>query len=53
MEVVYKLASLEDPPVHFPLSKISVEGYKAKGTQLLEAAEKYASWSENVDKTPQ
>ncbi|KAI0757644.1 hypothetical protein C8Q80DRAFT_1283236 [Daedaleopsis nitida] len=30
MEAVYKLASLEDPPLHFPLTKTSSEGYKAK-----------------------
>lgn len=43
MEAVYKLASLEDPPLHFPLSKMTLETYKAKGTLLLETAEKYAS----------
>ncbi|KAI0741673.1 NAD(P)-binding protein [Daedaleopsis nitida] len=53
MEAVYRLASLEDPPLHFPLTKYSLEGYKAKAAQLREAAEKYASWSENLDKTVQ
>lgn len=51
MEVVYKLASLADPPLYFPLSPASVAAYKSRAKLLLESAEKYASWSENVDKT--
>lgn len=52
MEVVYKLASVEDPPIHFPLSKSSVEAHKTKAKQLLEEAERFGSWSDDVDKTP-
>ena len=52
MEAVYKFASLEDPPgLRFPLGKDAVEIYREKATQLHEAADKYASWSDNLDKT--
>ena len=51
MQAIYKLASQEDPPMHFPLGKAAVEAYKTKATQLLGEAERYASWSDDLDKT--
>ncbi|KAI0738901.1 NAD(P)-binding protein [Daedaleopsis nitida] len=53
MEVVYKLASLEDPPMHFPLGKDTVEVFNKKATQVLAETKEYASWSDNLDKTVQ
>ncbi|KAI0738906.1 NAD(P)-binding protein [Daedaleopsis nitida] len=53
MQAIYKLASVEDPPMHFPLGKSAVEIYKTKAAQLLEEAEKYASWSDDLDKATQ
>lgn len=51
MEVVYKLSSLEDPPLYFPLGKDTVAAYKSKAATLLKSVEQYESWSEDVDKT--
>ena len=46
MAVVYKLAALEDPPLHFPLSKDVVNAVKAKTAAIVADAEKYESWNE-------
>ena len=48
MEAVYKLAGLEQPPLHFPLGKDSIEAAKTKSAALLEDTAKYESWSEAV-----
>ncbi|KAI0738899.1 NAD(P)-binding protein [Daedaleopsis nitida] len=53
MEAVYKLASLEDPPMHFPLGKDAVEAFNKKATRVLAEAKEYASWSDNLEKTVQ
>ena len=51
MEAVYKLASLEQPPLHFPLGKDSIEAVRTKTAALLEDTSKYESWSEAVAKS--
>ena len=53
MEVVYKLAALEDPPLHFPLGKDAVGAVRAKTSALLSDAEKYESWSEGLENSAQ
>ncbi|KAI0738907.1 NAD(P)-binding protein [Daedaleopsis nitida] len=53
METIYKLASLDDSPMHFPLGKDAVEIFKQKATHVLAEAEKYGSWSENLNRAPQ
>jgi len=47
-ELVYKLSRLDDPPIHLPLHKVSLESARKKGEAWLEAAEKWASWSDDV-----
>ena len=51
MEVVYKVAALEEPPLHFPLGKEVVNVVKAKTAGLLEVTEKYKSWNEGVERS--
>ncbi len=51
MEVLYKLAALEDPPLHFPLGKDAVEVVRKATTARVADAEKYASWSDNLEKS--
>ena len=51
MAVVYKLAALEDPPLHFPLGEDAVNVVKAKTAGLLEVTEKYKSWNEGVERS--
>ncbi|TFK84283.1 NAD(P)-binding protein [Polyporus arcularius HHB13444] len=53
MEVLYKLAALEDPPLHFPLGKDAVEVVRKATTARVADAEKYASWSDNLGKDSQ
>ncbi|KAF9222900.1 NAD(P)-binding protein [Gyrodon lividus] len=47
-EVVYKLAYLEDPPLRLPIHPVAVAIVRRKGQELLEAADKGESWSEDV-----
>ncbi len=51
MEIVYKLATLEQPPLHFPLGKDAVAIARTKSGALLADADKYESWSEGLDKS--
>ncbi|EJF55823.1 NAD(P)-binding protein [Dichomitus squalens] len=51
MEVVYKLATLEDPPLHFPLGKDAVDLVRKKTATLLADTEKYESWNEGLEKS--
>ena len=53
MEVVYKLATLEDLPLHFPLGKDAVGAVRAKTSALLSDAEKFESWSEGLENSNQ
>ncbi|TBU54818.1 hypothetical protein BD310DRAFT_934928 [Dichomitus squalens] len=41
MEVVYKLSTLEKPPLHFPFGKDAVNLVRAKTVALLADTEKY------------
>ena len=50
MEVVYKLAALQDPPLHFPLGSNAVALTKAKAAALRKDAEQYESWNEGLDR---
>ncbi|KAG2113928.1 uncharacterized protein F5147DRAFT_744111 [Suillus discolor] len=47
-EVVYKLSRLDEPPVRLPLHRVALESARQKGESLLEAAEKWSSWSDDV-----
>ncbi|KAH9840864.1 uncharacterized protein C8Q71DRAFT_741872 [Rhodofomes roseus] len=48
VKLVYRLAALEDPPLHFPLGKDTIGALKKNTAELLAGAEKFASWSENL-----
>ncbi|KAG2055179.1 NAD(P)-binding protein [Suillus hirtellus] len=47
-EVVYKLSRLDEPPVRLPLHRVALESARQKGESLLEAVEKWSSWSDDV-----
>lgn len=47
-EVVYRAAYLEDPPLRLPVHPASLVVLREKGKQLLETADKWQSWSEDV-----
>ncbi|KZT71191.1 NAD(P)-binding protein [Daedalea quercina L-15889] len=47
-EVMCKIAALEDPPLHFPLGRDTVHVAKKKLAGLLENAEAFASWSDDL-----
>ena len=51
MEVVYKLANLQDPPLHFPLGSNAVGMAKSKAAALLADTEKYESWNEGLERS--
>ena len=48
VEIIYRVAALADPPLHFPLGKDAVGAAKAKIAAEQEAMEKWASWSDNL-----
>ena len=50
MEAIYKLASLDDPPLHIPLGKDAVGVLRTKLAAMAEHADKYESWSEGLMK---
>ena len=50
VEVIYKLASELDPPLHFLLGEVAHMYAKQKIAMLTSEVEKYASWSENLKK---
>ncbi|KAG1812418.1 uncharacterized protein BJ212DRAFT_1483055 [Suillus subaureus] len=47
-EVAYRLSRLDEPPVRLPLHRVALESARQKGELLLEAAEKWSSWSDDV-----
>ncbi|KIJ60231.1 hypothetical protein HYDPIDRAFT_32486 [Hydnomerulius pinastri MD-312] len=47
-EAVYNVAYLEDPPLRLPVHKASLAVLRARGQQLLDVADKWESWSEDV-----
>ncbi|KAM5540770.1 hypothetical protein V8D89_005414 [Ganoderma adspersum] len=48
METVYKLASLEQPPLRLQLGKDAVGAARAKTSAFLADTDKYESWSEGL-----
>ncbi|OJT11891.1 hypothetical protein TRAPUB_11537 [Trametes pubescens] len=47
---LYRLSELPSPPLRLMLGKESAVGARAKATSLLEDAEKYALWSEGLER---
>ncbi|KAI6027326.1 hypothetical protein BKA83DRAFT_4227460 [Pisolithus microcarpus] len=47
-EAMYKLVYLEDPPLRLPLHHVTVEAFRKKGRHLIDAADAWASWSEDM-----
>lgn len=47
---LYRLSELPSPPLRLMLGKESAVGARAKAASLLEDAEKYASWSEGLER---
>jgi len=47
-EAVYRVAYLEDPPLRLPIHRASLVTLREKGRELLETAQKWESWSEDV-----
>ena len=48
VEAVYRVASMDDPPLRLPIRTEALAVLRTKGKQLLETADKWGSWSENV-----
>ena len=46
--LVYRAAYMEDPPLRLPVHTHSLAILREKGKQLLEIADKWESWSEDV-----
>ncbi|KZT68273.1 NAD(P)-binding protein [Daedalea quercina L-15889] len=46
--LIVKAAELPDPPLRLPIGQDALEALRRKGRSLLETAEEYQSWSENV-----
>ena len=46
---IYRMASLPNPPLHFPLGKDAIASVSAKAKKLLAATEEYAAWSEGLE----
>ena len=44
-----RLAALESPPFRFPIHKEGIAAARAKAKALNEAADKWESWSEDMD----
>jgi NAD(P)-dependent dehydrogenase (short-subunit alcohol dehydrogenase family) len=47
-EVAFKLSRLDDPPIRLPLHRVALESARKKGQSLLETAENWSSWSDDV-----
>ncbi|KAI6030593.1 hypothetical protein F5J12DRAFT_299795 [Pisolithus orientalis] len=47
-EAIYKLVYLEDPPLRLPLHHFAVEAVRRKGRHLIDTADTWASWSEDM-----
>ncbi|KAF8836176.1 NAD(P)-binding protein [Paxillus ammoniavirescens] len=47
-EAVYNAAYLEDPPLRLPIHPRALAVFRNKGKKLIEAADKWESWSEDV-----
>ncbi|EMD37827.1 hypothetical protein CERSUDRAFT_83583 [Gelatoporia subvermispora B] len=51
VEAFYRLTSLPDPPLHFPIGKDAIEGIRRKAEGLIRDTNTYASWSEELEVT--
>ncbi|EMD37837.1 hypothetical protein CERSUDRAFT_154754 [Gelatoporia subvermispora B] len=49
VDAFYRLASLAEPPLHFPIGKDAIEVVKRKIEGLLADTNAYASWSEGLE----
>jgi len=49
VEVIYKVAQLQDPPLHFPLGKDCVAAVRRKIAALQANTDKYEAWSDGLD----
>ncbi|KAL4073199.1 hypothetical protein V8B97DRAFT_196290 [Scleroderma yunnanense] len=47
-EAMYRLAYLEDPPMRLPIHPAALEAFRSRGRHLIDTADKWASWSEDV-----
>lgn len=47
-QAMYRLACMHDPPFYLPLHRVAVQAAKARGEELIQTAEEYASWSDDV-----
>ncbi|KAF8135586.1 hypothetical protein EV363DRAFT_1320990 [Boletus edulis] len=45
---MYQLAYMEDPPLYIPLHRVAIEAARTKGEELIQTAEEYASWSDDI-----
>ncbi|KAG6378066.1 hypothetical protein JVT61DRAFT_13748 [Boletus reticuloceps] len=45
---MYQLAYMDDPPLYIPLHRVAIEAARTKGEELIQTAEEYASWSDDV-----
>lgn len=50
VEVIYRLASESEPPLHFLLGEVAHTYLKQKLATLTAEVEKYESWSQNLKK---
>ena len=48
VDVIYKVAALEDPPLYFPLGEDAVGAAKERIAAEQQVMEKWSSWSDNL-----
>ena len=49
VEVFYRLAFVQDPPLHFVVGRDAIAAVKKKSGELIEMAGRYESWSEGLE----
>ncbi|KAI6114069.1 hypothetical protein F5141DRAFT_1104021 [Pisolithus sp. B1] len=47
-DAMYKLVYLKDPPLRLPLHHMTVEAFRVKGRHLIDTADTWASWSDDM-----
>jgi len=50
VEIIYRIAALPEPPLHFPMGKDCVQSVTGKITRLQTEIDEYESWSEGLDR---
>jgi len=50
VEIIYRIAALPEPPLHFPMGKDCVQSVKGKITRLQTEIDEYESWSRGLDR---